>query len=176
LNACKPLKASAFHNHLNGDCPPQLKIQVSVSAERVHSQQHIKTIQRLAQRGGGYLRYAGFNARYDVALLAVSAWLDGVDQGKKTVNQLCAGSPSRDTTPLGIAWMGFACFPNAISRLPHPEQPGIDCVAILDWDVHHGNGTQAIVENHPSNCLLLSVLFPTSWHRKHPSRVHTTMC
>jgi len=26
------------------------------------------------------------------------------------------------------------------------EQPGIDRVAILDWDVHHGNGTQAIVE------------------------------
>jgi acetoin utilization deacetylase AcuC-like enzyme len=25
-------------------------------------------------------------------------------------------------------------------------QPGVERVAILDWDVHHGNGTQALVE------------------------------
>jgi acetoin utilization deacetylase AcuC-like enzyme len=46
--------------------------------------------------------------------------------------------------------MGFCVFGNAaIAAYYALKQPGIERVAILDWDVHHGNGTQAIVENHP---------------------------
>jgi len=73
------LKASAFANHLEWRLPtPVEDTRVSVSVERVHSQQHIKTIQRLAQRGGGYLDGDTLvsTRSYDVALLAVSAWLD----------------------------------------------------------------------------------------------------
>lgn len=45
--------------------------------------------------------------------------------------------------------MGFCLFSNAaIAAYYALEQPGTSRVAILDWDVHHGNGTQAIVENH----------------------------
>jgi len=52
LNAiATALKASAFANHLEWRLPtPVEDTRVSVSVERVHSQQHIKTIQRLAQR------------------------------------------------------------------------------------------------------------------------------
>jgi acetoin utilization deacetylase AcuC-like enzyme len=43
--------------------------------------------------------------------------------------------------------MGFCLFSNAaIAAYYALEQPGIHRVAILDWDVHHGNGTQDIVE------------------------------
>jgi acetoin utilization deacetylase AcuC-like enzyme len=43
--------------------------------------------------------------------------------------------------------MGFCLFSNAaIAAFYALQQPGIERVAILDWDVHHGNGTQAIVE------------------------------
>jgi len=60
LNAIVALKASAF-NHLEWRLPtPVEDTRVSVSVERVHSQQHIKTIQRLAQRGGGYLNTSWF--------------------------------------------------------------------------------------------------------------------
>lgn len=46
--------------------------------------------------------------------------------------------------------MGFCLFSNAaIAAYYALEKPGIERVAILDWDVHHGNGTQEIVENHP---------------------------
>jgi acetoin utilization deacetylase AcuC-like enzyme len=45
--------------------------------------------------------------------------------------------------------MGFCLFSNAaIAAYYALEQLGINRVAILDWDVHHGNGTQEIVENH----------------------------
>jgi acetoin utilization deacetylase AcuC-like enzyme len=46
--------------------------------------------------------------------------------------------------------MGFCIFANAaIAAYYALNQPGIERVGIVDWDVHHGNGTQAIVETHP---------------------------
>jgi acetoin utilization deacetylase AcuC-like enzyme len=49
--------------------------------------------------------------------------------------------------------MGFCLLSNAaIAAYYALQQPGIDRVAILDWDVHHGNGTQAIVQHHPQIC------------------------
>jgi acetoin utilization deacetylase AcuC-like enzyme len=44
--------------------------------------------------------------------------------------------------------MGFCLFSNAAIAANYAlEQPGINRVAVLDWDVHHGNGTQSVVEN-----------------------------
>ncbi len=41
--------------------------------------------------------------------------------------------------------MGFCFLNNAAYAAEHAlEQPGIDTIAILDWDVHHGNGTESL--------------------------------
>jgi acetoin utilization deacetylase AcuC-like enzyme len=46
--------------------------------------------------------------------------------------------------------MGFCVFNNAAIAAHYAlTQPHIHRVAILDWDVHHGNGTQAMVEKNP---------------------------
>ena len=119
--------------------------------ERVHSQQHTKTIQRLAQRGGGYLDTDTpvSERSYDVALLAVSAWLDGVEQVLATGKPAFVLARPPGHHARSDQGMGFCLFSNAAIAAHYAlEQPGINRVAILDWDVHHGNGTQAIVENH----------------------------
>jgi len=80
---------------------------------------------------------------YEVALLAVSAWLDGTEQ------VLATGKPVFVLArPPGHH--AFAQSSNAALAAYHAlAQTGVKRVAILDWDVHHGNGTQAIVEPHP---------------------------
>lgn len=118
----------------------------------IHTPEHIKTIQTLAKRGGGKLDLdTPVSARsYDVALLAVSAWLDGVDQ-VLTNSQPCfilARPPGHHAT--ATTGMGFCLFSNAAIAANYAlSQLAVEKVAILDWDVHHGNGTEAIVEYNP---------------------------
>lgn len=46
---------------------------------------------------------------------------------------------------------GYCIFSNAaIAAYYALKQPGINKVAILDWDVHHGNGTQELVQDNPN--------------------------
>ncbi len=147
------LKAASFADQLEWRLPtPVEATRVIAAVERVHSPQHIQTVRELAQQGGGYLDLdTPVSPRsYDVALLAVSAWLDGVDRVLASDNPAFVLSRPPGHHAESDRGMGFCLFSNAaIAAYYALEQPGINRVAILDWDVHHGNGTQAIVENHP---------------------------
>lgn len=119
---------------------------------KAHTPAYIKKLWEIASTGGGYLDGdTPVSPRsYDVALLAVSAWLDGVDAVLAAANPafVLARPPGHHAE--SDAGMGFCLFSNAaIAAVYALEQPGINRVAILDWDVHHGNGTQAIVETNP---------------------------
>ena len=85
---------------------------------------------------------------YEVALLAVNAWLDGVDiaiSGQPSF--VLARPPGHHAEPSG--GMGFCIFSNAAIAATYALEHGAQRVAILDWDVHHGNGTQAVVAQNP---------------------------
>jgi len=119
---------------------------------KVHSPGYVNKVREIATTGGGYLDGdTPVSPRsYDVALLAVSAWLNGIDTVLETANPafVLARPPGHHAE--GDAGMGFCLFSNAAIAAHYAlEQPGIKRVAIIDWDVHHGNGTQAIVEINP---------------------------
>jgi acetoin utilization deacetylase AcuC-like enzyme len=46
--------------------------------------------------------------------------------------------------------MGFCFLNNVVIAARHAQTLGCERVLIVDWDVHHGNGTQALVERDPS--------------------------
>lgn len=89
---------------------------------------------------------------YDVALRAAGTCLNAVDlvAGGEASNAFCIVRPpghhaNRDRG------MGFCLFNNiAIAARYAQKRHGIDRIAIADWDVHHGNGTQDIFYSDPS--------------------------
>lgn len=90
-------------------------------------------------------------ASYDVAMLAAGGVLAGVDavMNRRVENVFCALRPPGHHAGRQSA-MGF-CFLNnvAIGALYARESYGVERIFILDWDVHHGNGTQEIFEEDP---------------------------
>ena len=78
------------------------------------------------------------------AVAAVDAVLTG-----KTTRAFCAVRPPGHHATRDAA-MGFCLFNNiAVAALHALDQHGLERVAIVDFDVHHGNGTQAIFERDP---------------------------
>jgi len=99
---------------------------------------------------------------YDVAIAAVDAVLtaaDAVMEGDAG-NAFCAVRPPGHHALTGRA-MGFCIFAN-VSILARylQKQHGIGRIAIVDWDVHHGNGTQDIFYSDPSVLFISLHQFP----------------
>lgn len=118
----------------------------------VHDPAYVLTLERIAQRGGG--RLDGDTPvsvdSYEVALLAVAAWLDGVDYvvSQQASSFILARPPGHHAE--FAQGMGFCLLSNAAIAAHYAlKQPHINRIAVLDWDVHHGNGTQQLVGSHP---------------------------
>jgi len=118
--------------------------------ERIHSTEYIDLVRAYSDRGYGCFESTQiFPHSFEVACLTVNAWLDGVDlvsqQNKPAF--ILARPPGHHA--LSNEGMGFCIFCNpGIAAIYALTNQNIKRVGILDWDVHHGNGTQAVVENN----------------------------
>ncbi|MER3438998.1 MAG: histone deacetylase, partial [Chloroflexota bacterium] len=115
--------------------------------ERVHNPWYIETVERLAERGGGWLDADTYVTpqSYDVALLAAGAAVAAVDAvlgGVVPRAFALVRPPGHHATP--ERGMGFCLFNNIAIAAARALSHGLERVLIFDWDVHHGNGTQDV--------------------------------
>lgn len=115
----------------------------------IHTHAHIDKVRTMAESGGGYLDEDTpvCSESYAIALLSAGAWLKGVDETlNRKQNAIVISRPPGHHAESDRA-MGFCLFSNAALAAHYAvRQKGISRVAVFDWDVHHGNGTQHILE------------------------------
>ena len=99
---------------------------------------------------------------YDVACLAAGAVLTGVDyvlDGDAGSRALALVRPPGHHAERNRA-MGFCLFNNVAVAAAHARARGLERVAIVDYDVHHGNGTQNAFYSDPSVLFISSHQYP----------------
>jgi len=120
----------------------------------VHEPAYIERVRSLVERGGGALDPDTITSpgSWDAATAGVGCVLDGVDLAfaGEVTRSFCAVRPPGHHAVRRAA-MGFCIFGNvAIAAHYALRRHGAARVLIVDWDVHHGNGTQALVEEEPA--------------------------
>ena len=121
----------------------------------VHSRQYAEHAKKSCQDNTGYLDSMDtpISAKsYEVALVAAGGVLCAIDavMQKKVRNVFCAVRPPGHHAMSDRA-MGFCLFNHvAIGTRYVQKKHNLPKVLIVDWDVHHGNGTQAAFYDDPS--------------------------
>ncbi len=116
-----------------------------------HDRSYITSVRALSAAGGGRFDAdtTASEGSWDAATAGAGCVLDAVDRALEATNtrSFCAVRPPGHHAVRASA-MGFCLFGNvAIAAHYARRHRGLERVLIVDWDVHHGNGTQALVED-----------------------------
>jgi acetoin utilization deacetylase AcuC-like enzyme len=145
-----PERLVALERTLASDWPPgwerrEAQLASEADLELVHTPAHVRSLAALCAAGGGAVDLDTFvgPASFDAALAAAGAACSmtrALLEGQAGVG-FCAVRPSGHHAEPDRA-MGFCLFNNvAVAAQLAIASLGVQRVFILDWDVHHGNGT-----------------------------------
>ena len=121
--------------------------------ERAHTKEYLRKLHQIAVAGGGMLDMDTLMSEhsYDVAMQAAGASIQAVNavlDGTARTSMALVRPPGHHARP--SSQMGFCLINNAaVAALYALERRDVQRVAIVDFDVHHGNGTQEILEHDP---------------------------
>ena len=157
----RPERVTAILDRLRGDgLFDELEVRAAAPAdvaeiERVHTPELALRIEAAASEGFGILDAGDTTistGSWRAALGAIGAALDAVEcvQTGAATNAFALCRPPGHHAERDRA-MGFCLANNvAIAAAYLRQQHGLERVAIVDWDVHHGNGTQHLFEEDGS--------------------------
>jgi acetoin utilization deacetylase AcuC-like enzyme len=120
----------------------------------IHTERHVRAIDELCAAGGGAIDADTFvvEGSFEAALRAAGGAVRLVDlllTGEAPTGFSALRPPGHHAEPNRA--MGFCLFSNAAIAAQHAlDGHGLERVLVLDWDVHHGNGTSAAFQASPS--------------------------
>src|ERR1035437_3311785 len=120
-----------------------------------HTPEYVRTVKHDVESGQSWLSTGDTDITpnsWDVALRAAGGVLNAVDAvvSGRVRSAFCAVRPPGHHATAGRG-MGFCLFNNvAIAARYAQSRHALDRVLIVDWDVHHGNGTQELFYSDPS--------------------------
>jgi len=193
----RPERLAAVLNHLKAcgfiDDHPMLAPEQAkdVDIQRAHSLAHVKDITTFATKDNLEADKTSMvpvdpdtwmsQHSLTAARLAAGAVCNGIDDliSGRTQRVFCAVRPPGHHAERDAA-MGFCLFNSiAIGALKALASPTIERVAILDFDVHHGNGTVDIFTDNPAVMVCSSFQHPHYPNRKFDVRrdhlIHTPL-
>jgi acetoin utilization deacetylase AcuC-like enzyme/formylglycine-generating enzyme required for sulfatase activity len=121
----------------------------------IHTEEYVERVRESCERESGYLDTMDVpicRDSFEVALQAAGGVLGAVDaiMAGEIENAFCAIRPPGHHALKDKA-MGFCIFNNiAIAARYIQKHCGLEKILIVDWDVHHGNGTQAAFYDDPT--------------------------
>jgi acetoin utilization deacetylase AcuC-like enzyme len=130
----------------------------------VHQASYVSRIQDAASRGGGWLDGDTVMSpdSYDAALYAAGGAIEATDaviSGRTNSAFALVRPPGHHAT--AMAAMGFCLFNNIAIAAQHAlKKHKLDKVTIIDFDVHHGNGTQEAFYNNPQALYISTHQYP----------------
>lgn len=118
-----------------------------------HDPAYIARVRELAAQGGGRLDADTVVSpgSWDAARAAAGSVLEATERaldGRNPRSFVAVRPPGHHA--LRAQGMGFCLFGSVAIAALHALRTGAQRVLIVDWDVHHGNGTQALVEHEPA--------------------------
>ncbi len=143
----------AVHDLHLGDDLVTLATRPAVSSEleRVHTGPYLDSLRRLCEQGGGSVDADTYLTRqsWDIATRAAGAGLVAIEElrdGRGDLAFVIARPPGHHA--LADRAMGF-CLLNNVAVAAASLVASGERVLIVDWDVHHGNGTEAVFWDEP---------------------------
>jgi acetoin utilization deacetylase AcuC-like enzyme len=148
----RPARLQAILSRFAGEPGPEVRQVAPGDREAllgVHADDHLRRLEAASQAGGGSLSLDTFvNTASWAAVLgaagAVAAALRFAHEGKG--HAFAAVRPPGHHALVNSA-MGFCLVNNVVVAARAAQRQGRTRVLIVDWDVHHGNGTQALMEH-----------------------------